>query len=80
VRRGLRRRITAGDGARGFIVVAVLWILAALAALVLIYLSYVTNTAVTVAGNTDRVQTDALVNAGVELAAYRLSGRRRYGR
>jgi len=35
---------------RGFIVVAVLWILAALSALVLIYLTYVTNTAVTVAG------------------------------
>ncbi len=31
--------------ARGFIVVAVLWILAALSALVLIYLTYVTNTA-----------------------------------
>ena len=64
---------TANQNARGFIVVAVLWILAALAALVLIYLTYVTNTAVTVAGNTDRVQTDALVNAGIELAAYRLT-------
>ena len=73
--RVLARKITAGDGSRGFIVVAVLWILAALAALVLIYLSYVTNTAVTVAGSTDRVQTNALVNAGVELAAYRLTGR-----
>ncbi|MEA2912541.1 MAG: ral secretion pathway protein [Bradyrhizobium sp.] len=60
--------------ARGFIVVAVLWILAALSALVLIYLTYVTNTAVVVAGSTDRVQTDALVSAAVELAAYQLSG------
>ena len=58
---------------RGFIVVAVLWILAALSALVLIYLSYVTNTAVVVAGSTDRVQADALVTAGVELAAYQLT-------
>jgi general secretion pathway protein K len=58
---------------RGFIVVAVLWILAALSALVLIYLTYVTNTAVVVAGSTDRVQTDALVTAGVELAAYQLT-------
>ena len=33
---------------RGFIVVAVLWILAALSALVLIYLTFVTNTAVIV--------------------------------
>jgi general secretion pathway protein K len=59
--------------ARGFIVVAVLWILAALSALVLIYLTYVTNTAVVVAGSTDRVQTDALASAGVELAAYQLT-------
>jgi general secretion pathway protein K len=58
---------------RGFIVVAVLWILAALSALVLIYLTYVTNTAVVMAVSTDRVQTDALVTAGVELAAYRLT-------
>jgi general secretion pathway protein K len=60
-------------GARGFIVVAVLWILAALSALVLIYLTYVTNTAVVVAGSADRVQADALVSAGVELAAYQLT-------
>src|SRR6195952_2341214 len=59
--------------ARGFIVVAVLWILAALSALVLIYLTYVTNTAVVVAASTDRVQSDALVTAGVELAAYQLT-------
>lgn len=58
---------------RGFIVVAVLWMLAALAALALIYLTYVTNTAVTVAVNADRLQADALVNAGIELAAYRLT-------
>jgi general secretion pathway protein K len=58
---------------RGFIVVAVLWILAALSALVLIYLTYVTNTAVVVAGTADRVQTDALAAAAVELAAYQLT-------
>jgi general secretion pathway protein K len=58
---------------RGFIVVAVLWILAALSALVLIYLTYVTNTAVVVAGSADRVQTEALMTAGVELAAYQLT-------
>lgn len=58
---------------RGFIVIVVLWMLAALATLALIYLTYVTNTAVTVAVNTDRLQADALVNAGLELAAYRLT-------
>ena len=61
------------QNARGFIVVAVLWILAALSALVLIYLTYVTNTAVVVAGSTDRVLTDALVTAGIELAALTLA-------
>jgi general secretion pathway protein K len=69
---------TAGGGldmrpARGFIVIAVLWILAALSALVLVYLTYVTNTAIVVAGSTDRIQTDALVTAGVELAVYHLT-------
>jgi general secretion pathway protein K len=66
--------------ARGFIVVAVLWILAALSALVLIYLSYVTNTAVVVAAATDRVQSDALATAGVELAAYQLTAVRQEAR
>jgi general secretion pathway protein K len=58
---------------RGFIVIAVLWILAALSALVLIYLTYVTNTAVVVTGSTDRVQAEALESAGVELAVYQLT-------
>src|SRR3981189_3121609 len=58
--------------ARGFIVVAVIWILAALSALVLIYLTYVTNTAMVVAGSTDRVPAEALVTAGIELAVYHL--------
>jgi len=70
-----------GDqNARGFIVVAVLWILAALSALVLIYLSYVTNTAVVVAASTDRVQSEALATAGVELAAYQLTAVRQEAR
>jgi general secretion pathway protein K len=66
--------------ARGFIVVAVLWILAALSALVLIYLTFVTNTAVVVAGGAERVQSDALVTAGVELAVFRLVGTTEAGR
>jgi general secretion pathway protein K len=61
------------DHARGFIVVAVLWILAALSGLVLIYLTYVTSTAVVVAGSADRVQAEALETAGVELAVYQLT-------
>src|SRR5882757_151195 len=65
---------------RGFIVVAVLWILAALSALVLIYLTYVTNTAVVVAASTERIQSDALASAGVELAAYQLTAVRQDAR
>ena len=60
-------------GARGFIVVAVLWILAAISALVLIYLTFVTNTAVVVAGSTERIQTEAMLTAGVELSALQLA-------
>jgi general secretion pathway protein K len=66
--------------ARGFIVVAVLWILAALSALVLVYLSFVTNTAVVVAGSTDRIRTEAMVTAGVELTALQLTGSSEAGR
>lgn len=72
--------LTSRMGARGFIVVAVLWILAALSALVLIYLTYVTNTAVVVAASADRLQTEALAGAGVELAALQLAGRPETGR
>jgi general secretion pathway protein K len=57
----------------GFIVVAVLWILGALAALASIFAIYVTNTAVSLSVNDDRLQADALVTAGLELTAYRLS-------
>ena len=70
---GMQLGLTSRTGARGFIVVAVLWILAALSALVLIYLTYVTNTAVVVAGSTDRVQAEALETAAVELAVYQLA-------
>src|SRR5215218_3279205 len=71
---------TSCTGTRGFIVVAVLWILAALSALVLIYLTYVTNTAVVVAGGTARIQTEALVEAGVELAVLQLAASTEAGR
>ncbi|MCP3401452.1 general secretion pathway protein GspK [Bradyrhizobium sp. CCGB20] len=70
---GARHHVGALRDGRGFIVVVVLWLLAALAGLALVYLTYVTNTAVSVAVNADRLQADALVNAGLELAAYRLT-------
>jgi len=63
-----------GPGADGFIIVAVLWMLAALATLAGVYAVYVGNTAAAARINADRVQVEALIVAGLELTAYRLSG------
>jgi general secretion pathway protein K len=57
----------------GFIVVAVLWILAALATLASIYASYVASTVIASRVNDERIQTHALISAAVELAAYQLT-------
>lgn len=65
-------RTRAPHATDGFIVVAVLWILSALAALVSVYAIYVANTAVALSANDDPVVAEGLVSAGVELAAYRL--------
>src|SRR5882672_2336936 len=64
----------AKSGSDGFIIVAVLWILAALATLVSIYAIYVTNSAIAVAASGDAIIADPLVSAGVELTAYQLLG------
>lgn len=61
-------------GADGFIIVAVLWILAALAALASVYAVYIANTAMSARMYGDRLQTGALVTAGLELTTYRLIG------
>lgn len=58
----------------GFILVAVLWILAALAALASVYAVYLANTAAAARGYGYRLQTRALVTSGLELTAYRLIG------
>lgn len=61
----------AGDG---FIIVAVLWILAALAALASVYAVYAANTAMAVRMYDSRLQTEALMTAALELTAYHLVG------
>jgi general secretion pathway protein K len=61
-----------GKPEQGFVIVAVLWIMAMLGALLLIYLSYVVQTGNLVSTVTQRVQTDALMRAAVELTAYQL--------
>ena len=70
----LMRRVSQSTGRRdGFIVVAVLWMLGALATLASIYAVYVINTASAMSVNEDRVQAQGLMRAALELTAYRLT-------
>jgi len=62
-----------GCGRDGFIVVAVLWILAALATLVMIFSMYVINTATAFAVHDERLQAEGLARAALELSAYQAS-------
>jgi general secretion pathway protein K len=64
---------TATRPERGFVVIVVLWIVAMVGALLLIYVNYVANTASLVATVTQRVQTEELIRAAVELTAYQLN-------
>jgi general secretion pathway protein K len=74
---GYSHRGTTSDG---FIVVAVLWILLALAALASVFAIYVANTELAVSVNDDSVQAEALVAASLELTAYKLVTIRREDR
>jgi general secretion pathway protein K len=58
---------------RGFILVAVLWILSALAVLSAVYSIYVSDAAVAAHVTDDGVNAEAAVRAGVELAAYEVT-------
>jgi general secretion pathway protein K len=55
----------------GFVLIAVLWMLAALATLASIYSAYAVNTAAASHIPDDRVQAEASILAGVELAVFR---------
>jgi general secretion pathway protein K len=57
---------------QGFVLVAVLWLLAALALLVTIFTVHLSASSRVVSLNDGALKTEALVSAGVELAAYRL--------
>ena len=57
---------------RGFVLVSVLWLIAALAALASAYSVFAINTAASAYLPEDRVRADAAIRAGVEFAAYRL--------
>ena len=75
VHRMIRSAVSSGARAApdGFIVVAVLWILGALATLASIYAVYVVNTASAFGVHDDRLKAEGLVTAGLELTAYQLS-------
>lgn len=57
----------------GFIVVAVLWIIIALASLTMIYATYVSRVASSISVDDDRLQSEALMSAALELTAYQLT-------
>lgn len=58
----------------GFVLIAVLWILAALATLAAVYSSYTVNTAAASHVADDRVQAEASIRAGVEMTVFRELG------
>ncbi|WP_050631335.1 hypothetical protein [Bradyrhizobium viridifuturi] len=58
---------------RGFVIVAVLWILLALSSLAVIFSAYLAASARALAASDVSLQTEALVSAGLELTAYQLT-------
>lgn len=57
----------------GFIIIAVLWILGALATLAIVYSLYVHQTAAAFVDHDERLEAQALAMSGIELAAYRIT-------
>ena len=70
MRRRLRQTARSTEG--GFVIVAVLWILVALSTLAMIFSVYLSNSARALGATDIGVQSEALVSASLELAAYRL--------
>jgi general secretion pathway protein K len=66
------QRAAATASERGFVIVAVLWILAALAALATIFSVYLSNSAQALAVNDTGLKAEALVSASLELTVYQL--------
>jgi general secretion pathway protein K len=66
------RRAAATASERGFVIIAVLWILAALAALATIFSVYLSNSAQALAVNDSGLKAEALVSASLELTTYQL--------
>src|ERR1044071_4033697 len=73
MRTSLSYVLRARPGDDGFIVVAVLWILAALATLATIFSIYVINTAMAFAVHDERLQAEAMARAAIELSVYQVA-------
>ena len=67
-----RSRQMAQSSQRGFIIIAVLWILVALSALATIFSVYLANSARALGATDIGVETEALTSASLELTAYQL--------
>jgi len=68
----MARRKRPACGRDGFIIVAVLWILIALATLASVFSIYLANAAVAIAVKDDAVQNELLVSSSLEFVAYQL--------
>jgi general secretion pathway protein K len=67
-----RERATATSSERGFVIVAVLWIVMALSTLAMIFSMYLSGSARALSVNDTALQAEALVSASLELATYQL--------
>jgi general secretion pathway protein K len=67
-----QKNALATSSERGFVIVAVLWMLVALSALATIFSVYLSNSARALAVSDTSLQAEALVSASVELTAYQL--------
>ncbi len=67
-----RQRTANLSSQRGFVIIAVLWILAALSALATIFSVYLSNSAQALAVTDISLKTEALVSASLELTTYQL--------
>ena len=70
--RRTRQCATTASSERGFVIIAVLWILVALSALATIFSVYLANSAQALAVTDVGLQTEALVSASLELTTYQL--------
>jgi general secretion pathway protein K len=69
----VKGRVQRRRASRGFVLIAVLWILAALATLAAIFALYLARTAASLSLNDSDVQTEALIYAALELTAYQVA-------